>query len=68
MVLRFAAHVPQLELLEAKHVGRPRARGEPVGRRAAEPAETEDDVLVVVFMPLATDEHGTAVGISVACH
>ena len=48
MVLRLAAHVPQLELLQAEHVGAGPAR-EPVGGGAAEAAEAEDDVLVVVL-------------------
>ena len=46
VVLRLAAHVAQLELLEPQHAGAGPAR-EPVGRGAAPAAEPEDDVLVV---------------------
>src|SRR5262249_39088147 len=46
VVLRLAAHVPQLELLEAEHVG-PGSAGEPVGRGAPPATQTQHDVLVV---------------------
>jgi hypothetical protein len=46
MILRLAAHVPQLELLYPEHLPALAPR-EPVGRRAPEPAEAENDVLEV---------------------
>ena len=48
MILRFAAYVPQLELLEPEHVPA-LPSGEPVRRRAAEPAKPEDDVFVILL-------------------
>ena len=48
VILRLAPHVAQLELLEPEDFG-PRPARQPVGRRAAEAAETEDYVLEVEF-------------------
>ena len=59
VVLRLAAHVPQLELLESEHVGARPAR-EPVGRGAAPAAEAEDDVLVVAPAHVVRAVHALA--------
>jgi hypothetical protein len=46
MVLRFATHVSQFELLETKHIPAGNA-GQPVRGRTAKASEPEDDVIEI---------------------
>ena len=45
MIVRLAARVAELELLDAEHARA--ALGQPVGRAAADPAQAEDDRIVL---------------------